>query len=272
MIATAPDGTRLNYVVEGNGPPVVLVGGKTSNIDGAWWRYIPVLSRQLRVIAFDNRGAGASDKPDTPYTTRLMADDAVAVLHAAGESSANWFGLSLGGMILQELALAHPQAVRSLILGATHCRGPSESVPSPVETDRVLASNPLRRFASLYATQFLLEHADWVTEDASRFGKMPLHAIHRQDQAARNHDACDRLKKIRAPVLILHGREDRMVPAAQAEELHRALPQSTLEIFDGAAHQVHSERLDAVVDRVVRFIAEVEAQLAVKPASGPGPG
>ncbi len=272
MIATAPDGTRLSYVVEGNGPPLVLVGGKTSSIEGAWWRYIPVLSRQLRVIAFDNRGAGDSDKPDVPYTTRLMADDALAVLHAAGEGSAHWFGLSLGGMILQELALAHPEAVRSLILGATHCRGTSESVPNPTKTSRVLDNNPLRRFANLYATQFLLEHAGWVTEDARRFGKMPLHAIHRQDQAARNHDACDRLKNIRAPVLILHGREDRMVPAAQAEALHRALPRSAIEIFEGAAHQVHSERFDAVVDRVVRFIDEVEGQRAVRPASGPGPG
>ncbi len=260
MIATAEDGTRINYVVAGSGPPLVLVGGKTSTIDGAWWRYIPVLSRQLRVIAFDNRGAGGSDKPDTPYTTRLMADDALAVLRAAGESSAHWFGLSLGGMILQELALAHPEAVRSLILGATHCRGAGETVSSTTEASSALASSPLRRFANLYATRFLLEHADWVSEDAQRFGKMPLHAIHRQDQAVRNHDACDRLKHIRAPVLILHGREDRMVPVAQAEQLHQALPQSSIEVFDGAGHQVHSEQFDAVADRVVRFIRVVEAR------------
>lgn len=271
MIATAPDGTRLNYAVAGNGPPLVLVGGKTSNIDGAWWRYLPVLSKHLRVIAFDNRGAGASDKPDVTYTTRLMADDALAVLGAADEISAHWFGLSLGGMILQELALAHPDAVRSLILAATHCRGASESAPTPIATSPVLANNPLRRFATLYSTRFLLEHADWVSDDARRFGKMPLHAIHRQDQAARNHDACDRLKNVRAPVLILHGRDDRLVPVAEAEELHRQLPQSAIEIFEDAAHQVHSERFDAVVERVVRFIAEVEAQRAVKPARGPGP-
>src|SRR5712671_2057264 len=152
MIATSGDGTRLHYIVEGSGPPLVLVGGKTSNIDGAWWRYLappsphrgrlfstppsphrgrlfstppsphrgrlfstppspdrgrllPVLAKRLKVIAFDNRGAGASDKPDTPYSTQLMAEDALAVLRGAGETSAHWFGLSMGGMILQQLAL-----------------------------------------------------------------------------------------------------------------------------------------------------------------------
>ena len=123
MIATASDGTRLHYIVEGTGPPIVLVGGKTSDIDGAWWRYIPVLAQRLKVIALDNRGAGASDKPDTPYSTPLMAEDALAVLRDVGETSAHWFGLSMGGMILQQLAISHPHAVRSLVLGATHCGG-----------------------------------------------------------------------------------------------------------------------------------------------------
>ena len=119
MMATAGDGTRLHYITRGAGPPLVLVGGRTSNIDGAWWRYIPVLAERLKVIALDNRGTGESDKPDTPYSMPLMAEDALAVLHDAGETSAHWFGLSMGGMILQQLALAHPAAVRSLILERT---------------------------------------------------------------------------------------------------------------------------------------------------------
>jgi 3-oxoadipate enol-lactonase len=85
MIAVAHDGTRLHYLVEGNGPPIVLVGGKTSNIESAWWRYIPALARRFKVIAFDNRGAGQSDKPNAPYSITLMVDDALAVLTAAGE-------------------------------------------------------------------------------------------------------------------------------------------------------------------------------------------
>ena len=255
MIATAADGTRLHYIVEGSGPPLVLVGGKTSNIEGAWWRYIPALAPRFKVIALDNRGTGASDKPETPYSTPLMAEDALAVLRDTGETSAHWFGLSMGGMILQQLALAHPEAVRSLILGATHCGG-----ERPAVTGAPAIEGPLRRYANLYDVRFIADHPDWVREDATHFGTMPLHAIVRQDQAVTQHNLCDRLKEIRQPVLVLHGRQDRMVPFARAEELQRALPHARLHILDAAGHQVHSEQFATVLQLVQDFVEEVERQ------------
>jgi pimeloyl-ACP methyl ester carboxylesterase len=258
MIATAADGTRLHYVVEGTGRPLVLVGGKTSDIDGAWWRYIPVLAERLKVIALDNRGTGASDKPDTPYSTGLMADDALAVLRDAGETSAHWFGLSMGGMILQQLALNHPEAVRSLILGATHCGGEHPSVGG----DASRVEGPLRRYASLYAASFIAEHPDWVEEDARHFGKMPLHAIVHQDQAVKQHNLCDRLGEIHQPVLIVHGRQDRMVPVARSEQLQRGLPNARLQILEGAGHQVHSEQFAEVVRLILDFVDAVERRRA----------
>ena len=257
MIATAADGTRLHYVVEGAGPPIVLVGGKTSTIEGAWWRYLPVLSREFRVIAFDNRGAGRSDKPDAPYTTALLAEDALGVLAVAGERSAHWFGLSLGGMVLQELALRHPAAARSLILGATHCGGRETLRPLPAREEAALAGSPHRRLASLYAPSFLLEHADWVTEDTRHFGRMPLHAIARQDQAAARHRACERLRDVRCPVLILHGADDRRIPVERARELAALIPRSELRIVPGG-HQFHSESFREVVDAVTDFVRRVE--------------
>ena len=267
MIATADDGTRLHYIVEGNGPPIVLVGGKTSSIEGAWWRYIPALARRLKVIAFDNRGAGQSDKPDVPYSTSMMANDALVVLHAAGEQSAHWFGISLGGMILQQLALDHPDAVRSLILAATSCGGDR---PAATAVNRPeLANNPLRRYANLYAPQFILDHPDWVAEDAKHFGKLPLHAIVRQDQAGNQHHVCDRLGEIRQPVLILHGSEDRTVPLSRGEELQRRLPNARLQVFGGAGHQLHSERLSEVLPLVLNFVEEIEAKrLSRSPVRG----
>jgi pimeloyl-ACP methyl ester carboxylesterase len=258
MIATAADGTRLHYIVEGSGPPIVLVGGKTSNIDGAWWRYIPRLAEKLKVIALDNRGSGESDKPDVPYTVRLLADDALAVLHAGGETSAHWFGISLGGMVLQQLALDHADAVRSLILGATSCGGERSqpSASSPAE----LTGNPLARYANLYDARFIVEHGEWVAEDARHFGKMPLHAIVRQDQAARAHNVCDRLHEITQPVLILHGGRDRMVPLARGEELERGLPDGRLHVFDSAGHQFHSEAFTRVLPLILAFVEKVEAR------------
>jgi 3-oxoadipate enol-lactonase len=267
VIATADDGTRLHYIVEGSGPPIVLVGGKTSSIDGAWWRYIPALAQRLRVIALDNRGAGESGKPDVPYSTALMANDALAVLHAAGETSAHWFGVSLGGMILQRLALDHPDVVRSLILAATSCGG-ERKAPASVNVPE-LADNPLRRYANLYAPAFILEHPDWVAEDAKHFGKMPLHAIVRQDQAGNQHNVCDRLGEILQPVLILHGTQDRTVPLSRGQELQQRLPDSRLQVFEGAGHQLHSERFAEVLPLVLNFVEEVEARrLSRSPAGG----
>ena len=259
MFVTAADGTRLHYVTAGEGAPLVLVGGKTSTIEGAWWRQIPALSRYFRVIAFDNRGAGRSDKPDVPYTTRVMAEDALAVLAASGETSAHWFGLSLGGMILQQLALAHPEAIRSLILGATHCGPPTTLTPLSVEDAQRVSASPHKRLANLYSVDFLLTHPDWVAEDATHFGKMPLHGLHRQDQAVRHHDTCDRLSEIRRPVLILHGRQDRMVPADRAEQLQAGIPGSQLVLLDGAGHQFQSERAADVDRLVIDFVTQVEA-------------
>lgn len=268
MFVPAADGTRLHYVVAGEGPPLVLVGGKTSTIEGAWWRHLPVFSRQFRVIAFDNRGAGQSEKPDTPYTTRLMAEDALSVLAAAGERSGHWFGLSLGGLIVQELALAHPEAVRSLILGATHCGRPGPLAALPAQEAERLAASPHRRLANLYTVDFLLDQPDWVADDARHFGKMPLYAIHRQDQAVQRHDTCARLSEIRVPVLILHGRLDRTVPVDRAEQLHQGIPGSELVLLDGAGHQMHSERAAEVDRLVIDFINRVEAMRT--PSSEPG--
>jgi 3-oxoadipate enol-lactonase len=266
LIATADDGTRLHYIVEGTGPPLVLVGGKTSNIAGAWWRYIPALSKQFKVIAFDNRGAGESDKPDSPYSTSLMAADALAVLHAAGERSAHWIGISLGGMILQQLAVEHPEAVRSLTLIATHCgeerpAGRGNAIPE-------LATNPLRRFANLYEPHFIIEHPDWVTEDAEHFGRMPLHAIARQDQAVRQHHFCERLEEIQQPVLILHGRQDRMVPVSRAEELRQRLPNARLSVLDPGGHQVHSEQFSTVLRLITDFVDEIEPRRPARLPAG----
>src|ERR1700736_823029 len=258
MIATAADGTRLHYIVEGSGPPLVLLGGKTSTIEGAWWRYIPPLANRLKVIALDKRGAGASDKPDTPYSTSLMAEDALTVLRDAGETSAHWFGISMGGMILQRLAIDHPDALRSLILGATHCGGERPSTPGAENPP--LVDGPLRRYANLYDARFIADHPDWVEEDAKHFGKMPLHAIVRQDQAVKRHNLCDRLSEIHQPVLVLHGRQDRMVPLSRGEELRQALPNARLRVLDPAGHQFHSEQFPTVLPLVLDFVEEVERQ------------
>ena len=111
-------GTRIHWEEHGHGDPVLLIMGLGATLE-LWHRVTPMLSGQYRTILFDNRGAGRSDAPPGPYSIPQMADDALAVLDAAGAPTARVFGASMGGMIAQELALNHPERVRSLILGCT---------------------------------------------------------------------------------------------------------------------------------------------------------
>src|SRR2546427_3279997 len=111
------NGIGLNYVEAGSGDPLLLIMGFGGDHQ-AWAFQTPVFAQRYRVIAFDNRGAGQSDVPDVPYTTRMMAEDAIGLLDALRIERAHVLGVSMGGMIAQELALAHPQRVRSLQL---HC-------------------------------------------------------------------------------------------------------------------------------------------------------
>ena len=115
------NGIELNYVESGSGDPLLLIMGFGGD-HLAWVFQVPAFSGKYRVISFDNRGAGQSSVPDAPYSTRMMADDAVGLLDALGVERAHVLGVSMGGMIAQEVALNHPRRVRSLQLHCTYAR------------------------------------------------------------------------------------------------------------------------------------------------------
>src|SRR5262249_1078707 len=126
--------TRINdinvyYEVHGDGEPLLLIHGLAARGAG-FARQIPALSQRFRVISFDNRGVGETDQPDDAYSIGQMADDAAGLLDALGVESAHVFGVSMGGMIAQELTLRRPGLVRKLALGCTHS-GIQHCSPSP---------------------------------------------------------------------------------------------------------------------------------------------
>src|SRR5262249_47673761 len=138
MPFTVNQGTRIYWDEEGKGDPLLLIMG-LGYPSIAWYRTRPVLAKEFRTIAFDNRGVGKSEMPPGPYPIPLMASDAAAVLDAASVESAHVFGISMGGMIAQEFALQYPKRVRSLILGCTAAGGPNAVRSEPEATQMLLA-------------------------------------------------------------------------------------------------------------------------------------
>lgn len=224
---------------------MLLVMGLGMTATG-WWRTVPVLERAgFRVLAFDNRGVGRSSRPPGPYSVTQMADDCVAVLDAAGEAGAHVYGISLGGMIAQELVLRHPQRVRSLVLGATTPGGP-DAVPLgddvraffarrgelPAE-EAVWASVPYN-----YGPATREHHAQRIGEDIAQRLRFPIErdGYLAQLAAALDHSALDRVPAIEHPTLVVHGDADVMVPPANGELLAGAIPDAELLLLPGAGH------------------------------------
>jgi 3-oxoadipate enol-lactonase len=236
---------------------VLLVMGLGMNATG-WWRSVPVLAERFRVLAFDNRGMGRSSLPASGYAMADLADDAVAVLDAAGEDAAHVYGISLGGMIAQHIALRHPERVRSLVLAAT-TPGGKRLTPADGDTlaffqrrgamppeEAVWASVPYN-----YAPRTRAHHAHRIGEDIVQrlrfpFAPQPYLA---QLEAALGHDPGDGLATLAVPALVVHGELDRMIPVANAHALAHVIPDAELRLYPEAGHLLFTD--EPQVDRDV---------------------
>ena len=228
---------NVYYEMHGEGEPLVLIPGLSIDIT-AFERIISELAQQYTVIAFDNRGAGRTDKPDIPYSIGMMADDTAGLLAALGITHAHVLGVSMGGRIATELTLRHPEMVKSLILVSTFVK-------------RI----PIRRRGVMFNLAITFP---FVRRIGKRYPQ-PQYAFERQLQASRDYDASDRLPEISVPTLILQGRTDRQAPIQAAEEMHAGIHGSRLIAFDGG-HLILFFRQKQVLDAVRVFLgAQSEA-------------
>ena len=124
----------LEYYMEGDGPPLLLIRGFAANCSNWSEPFLHPLHERFTCIRFSNRGTGLSDKPAEPTTIRKMAVDAVALLDALGIERAHVFGVSMGGMIAQEIVLNYPQRVNGLVLGCTTPGGTARRLPAPTSS------------------------------------------------------------------------------------------------------------------------------------------
>ena len=254
-------GVRIHYEVYGRGEPLLLIMGLGASTLG-WQNQIPFFSQHLRVIAYDNRGAGRSDKPEGQYTTTLLADDAAGLLDVLSLPSAHVFGVSMGGMIAQELAIRHRERVRTLALGATSpCPAafpPSEKVARElVQASRVPAEeNFLLTSYHGYTEAYFEANREelWMRLQAEKALQPAPEDWDRQYGAAVRHDTRDRLGQVRAPTLVITGDQDPLIVPENSRYLAEHIPGAELVVLTGARHAFNVEFEEECNRLVLDFI------------------
>jgi pimeloyl-ACP methyl ester carboxylesterase len=239
------DGTSLYYERRGAGEPVLLIQGMSGS-HVAWGdAFLAGLGEDLDLVAYDHRGVGDSTPQTDPFTIAQLADDAAGVLDALGWESAHVLGISMGGMVAQELALRHPERIRTLTLGCTYPGGAEARLADPaliqelagalMSGDRELA---LRTgFKANLSAAFVADEAHFEPFHAMATAvPVAVPVIMLQMQAVMGHDASGRLASIAAPTLVVHGTEDRMLPVANGELIAQLVPDARLELLEGVGH------------------------------------
>lgn len=229
-IATA-NGIRLHYALEGEGPEtIVMVNGLADDLETWAYQAEDFLAAGYRLLRFDNRGVGQSDKPDGPYTTAQLAEDTKALVDALGLDQFHLLGTSMGGMIAQEFAIANPHNVKSLVLSSTYAApGPfcgrmfamwSDLAPA-LGVPFVMRDVTLWAFTLDFFEQREAELREF--EDAMASGTQPLDAYLAQLSSIRTHDTTGRLDRITSPTLVIAGDEDILIPVALSRRLHEGI-------------------------------------------------
>jgi 3-oxoadipate enol-lactonase len=255
---------NMEYYVEGKGPPLLMIMGFFGHA-GFWGEpFLEPLRPHFQVIRFSNRGTGHTDKPGADVTIRLMAEDAAGLLRALGIQRAHVLGISMGGMIAQELALNHPQVVQGLVLGCTTC-GFAHGAPHRPETlvgsaqaGTLTPQERIRQFLLAAVTPEFLERTEkefwaWVLA-AWLAAPTPWETIGRHFAAIQSFDTCERLSQIQTPTLIIHGDRDLMIPVENAEVLRQRIGGSQVQIVPEVGHLFFWEEPQEAAQAIRQFL------------------
>jgi 3-oxoadipate enol-lactonase len=225
---------ELNYTLEGDGEETIVLINGLADDHTTWVLQIDdFLAAGYRVLRFDNRGIGASSKPAGPYSSRMLADDAKALADELGITGFHLMGVSMGGMIAQEYALAYPGDLRSVAFACTYAApGPFCSRMFAMWADMapVLGVPFVMRDVTLWAftVPFFEQRTAELTEfeTAMRYLDQPVHAYLAQLAVIQGHDTVSRLGEITTPSLVLAGEEDILIPVSLSRRIHEGIPGS----------------------------------------------
>jgi pimeloyl-ACP methyl ester carboxylesterase len=243
---------NMYYEIHGKGEPFVMIAGITCSLD-FWFKAIPIFSREYRLVAFDNRGAGQSDAPEIPYTSEMMADDLAGLLDAIGIDSAHILGHSLGGIIAQQFAIRHPKMIKSLILASTFFGGPNAVSSSPEFSRKFehILSLPVKEaviegMSLMFSQEFIEKEPDFIKRYIAKMTEHPAtpHGIMGQAQALMAHNTYERLPEIKAPTLVITGDADMFFPVINSSIMASRIPGAELVILKNMGHGFIFEAFD----------------------------
>lgn len=265
MPHTQVNGVKFCYEVEGRGDPLMLIMGLGA--PAAAWDpvFVQEMTKTHKVVTYDNRGTGLSDKPDIPYSIALFASDAVGLLDALDIPRAHVFGVSMGGMIAQEMAIHYPERVASLILGCT-TPGGKNAVPAPPQSLKALEGRAGQTpeeaaregWKLSFSEGFIREHRNELEANLPRIlaHVTPRFAYERHFQATMTLRVFKQLKEITTPTLVVTGRDDVLIPAANSEILAREIPGARLAIFDNAGHGFVTSAREPLLQVLREFLSQ----------------
>jgi len=218
----------MYYELHGDGEPLVLIVGLGTDI-AEWEGIIGWLAKTHQVLAFDNRGAGRTDKPDTPYSIEMMAHDTAGLMQMLGMEQAHLLGISMGGRIALALALQRPESVKKLVLVSTSARS---------------IKNWRRYFFGLLTNMPIFR---------SKYPQ-PHYAFTRQRQASFVYNCTGKLPELHIPTVILHGKKDKTVPYQLAEEMHTGIQGSKMLTFAGGHIFFFMKERQQFLDAIAEFV------------------
>jgi pimeloyl-ACP methyl ester carboxylesterase len=251
------NGININYQVEGQGESLVMIMGFTAGRSG-WMAQIPFFKKYYRVITFDNRGVGKSDKPPGPYSTRMMADDTVRLMDLLGIDKAHIIGVSMGGMIAQELAINYPRRIMKLVLACTYA-SQDETSGDTLEQAKFLQLTPEKKVSAMVGLAFNKPLYRFIFGFLARvqtrfMGASGKVGVAGQSEACLKHNTLDRLPLITAPTLVIVGTGDRIIKPVSSEVIAGKIPNAKLVRVEGGSHYFPLEMKNVFNRAVLNFL------------------
>jgi pimeloyl-ACP methyl ester carboxylesterase len=254
------NGIELYYEERGSGEPLLLIMGITAPGE-VWEKHVKDWEKDFRCILVDNRGVGKSSKPPGPYTTAQMADDCAGLLDSLQLPQVSIVGVSMGSNIAQQMAIRHPEKVRSMVLMCPWARCDNAAKATFQHMMDCKARLRPEEF-SLFIQLLIYSKKSWDDEKISAglledrknaaldSNPQPLLGLEGQAAACISHSVLGELGQINIPTLVIDGEEDAFTPQWMTREVAEAIPNAELHLYKESGHAFHWENLEDFNPRI----------------------